>query len=106
MNCIIIKLCNLLLQGPFVQVDELLTLLQKVDLDNHSPTGSLSIDDYNNDSCSCLELANITKSSTSSRKRPAGQDQDGKEDGQNIPQNDIYRARQQKRVHLATITAT
>ena len=87
-----------------MQVDELLTLLQKVDLDNHSPTGNLSIDNNNNHSC--VDLANITMSSTNSRKRPAGQDQDGKEDGQNIPQNDIYRARQQKRVHLATTTTT
>lgn len=28
-------------QGPFVQVDELLTLLQKVDLDQQSSTGDL-----------------------------------------------------------------
>ena len=40
------QLCHCLCclpQGPFVQVDELLTLLQKVDLDQQSSTGNLDL---------------------------------------------------------------
>ena len=50
----------------------------------------------------CVDLANVTMSNASSRKRTAAQDQDSTENNQSIPQNDIYRARQQKRVHLTT----
>ncbi|XP_065896661.1 cleavage stimulation factor subunit 3-like [Dysidea avara] len=74
-------------KGPFVQVDELLTLLEKVDLKQSSSTDHSAV-----------------SSTTAGKKRTAAQDQDGKDDDKNqsIPQNDIYRARQQKRVHMAT----
>jgi len=45
----------------------------------------------------------LSNTSTAGKKRTAQQDQDGKDDkNQSIPQNDIYRARQQKRVHMST----
>lgn len=75
----------MLLQGPFVQLEELTKLLES----NRIPD-SISMD-----------VGTGEGGKTGKRKRGEGGEESDEEtaNGLNPPVNDIYRARQQKRVH-------
>lgn len=84
------------LKGPFVVVDELVRLISECTLPEHHPTSILPGDAGVNG----IDDENHTEN-TDRRgvKRPVGHDSDDESSPVIPPSHDIYRSRQQKRIH-------
>jgi len=74
-------------RGPFVHVDHIMRMMSDCNIDEYAPKAAIS-------------LTNGTSSSDGKGVKRAGDDDSDDESAYHPPVNDIYRARQQKRVHV------
>eukprot|EP00117_Sycon_ciliatum_P001279 scpid51332/ scgid7007/ Cleavage stimulation factor subunit 3; CF-1 77 kDa subunit; Cleavage stimulation factor 77 kDa subunit len=90
-------------QGPFVVVDDWLKLISKIDIPDDYETFAAKWEDRVklDGDLAMKSASHFAFAKSSSRKRHGGEAHESDEEDAAPPVNDIYRVRQQKRVHTA-----